>query len=284
MHSIARERIRSFVVFSAILAFVAASSACLSLRGRRSADSAQKIAEAASPETGASASPTAVASSEQGAMLSIVFADGPAERLEALRALCRRQAQMLDSQPRSPMEAAAQQWLEEFFDPQDETSRSRTALGPRSGVADLHHHPGYEFYVETGGGILVFSREGTLLGKIGQGGERLADLAFHDVDGDGQSEVFFKFDSGGNSGNRFTRILGFKEVGGSVEQVLDRKLYETAWRWVSAGLGSRLTLVRLAGSSYVVIDPEGEAEFLRWDPGMARFVRENGPPRRAFLE
>ncbi|MDQ7007398.1 MAG: hypothetical protein Q9Q40_09200 [Acidobacteriota bacterium] len=217
-------------------------------------------------------------------MSRVAFADGPLERLEALRELCRQQQDLLSRAPQSPMEAAAREWLEEFLDPRDEGSRVRTALGPRSGVEDLHHHPGYEFYVETGGGILVFDREGHLLGKIGDGGERLADLAFHDVDGDGQSEVFMKFDSGGNSGNRFTRILGYKEVAGSVEQVLDRKLYETAWRWVSAGLGSRLTLVRLAGSSYVVIDPEGEAEFLRWDPGMARFIRENGPPRRAFLE
>lgn len=282
------------VALAAILAIVVLfAGACFSFRKARPASPSPSLSVADAAVETTPANPPMVVS-EGGAerpvaslrdlMAQVVFADDQQARLALIKELCLRQDALSKAAPGSAMESAAQAWLAEFIEPRNEHSRQKTALGPRSGVEDLFHSPGYEFFVETGGGLLVFSREGVLLGKVGGSDARVADLAFHDVDGDGQAEIFLKFDSGTNSGNRYTRIEAYKELAGSIEPVLSRKLYETAYRWVPAGLGSRLSVVRLAGSAYVVIDPEGESEFLKWDDGRAAFVRESGPPKRAFLE
>lgn len=279
-------KVAPWAILAAVVLF---AGGCFSFHKARPASSSPVVAadQVTSPEPSEVTPETAPNTGEEsvrGLMARAVFADDQQARLTLLRELCLRQVALLKAAPHTAMESAARSWLAEFIEPKNERSRQKTALGPRAGVEDLFHSPGYEMYVETGGGLLLFSREGALLGKVGESNLPVADLAFHDVDGDGQAEIFLKFDSGTNSGNRYTRIEAYKELAGSIEPVLSRKLYETAYRWVPAGLGSRISVVRLAGSSYVVIDPEGESEFLKWDEGRAAFVRESGPPKRAFLE
>jgi hypothetical protein len=206
------------------------------------------------------------------------------ERLLRAEELCREQQRFVDRPADDPTERAALSWLADFLDPQDERARARTQLGPRSGLRDVHHEPGFEIFVEAGGGLLLFDREGVLIGRIGRENRSLADIGFHDIDGDRQQEIFVAYDSGTNSGNRFTEVVGYKEVGGVLREVLERRLYETADRWVPSGLGPRLSTVVLAGETYVVLSQGSDAEFLRWDAAQSRLVVESRPAHRAFLD
>ena len=150
------------------------------------------------------------------------------------------------------------------------------------GGRDIWHAPGYEVWIEAGDGLLVLDRQGRLVGRIAAGnGGRLHGVAFHDVDDDGQDEVFLEVDSGANAGNRYVEITGWKEIDGAWRRVLERRLHATAFRWLDAGLGARLALVQLSGQSYLVVDPENQPEFLRWDEGRGGFVTEAAPARKA---
>jgi hypothetical protein len=206
------------------------------------------------------------------------------ERLRRAENLCREQQGFVDQAPEDPTERAALDWLADFLDPRDERARARTRLGPRTGLRDVHHRPGFEVFVEAGGGLLLFDREGTMIGRIGRDSGELADVDFHDIDRDGQQEIFLAYDSGTNSGNRFTEVVGYKELGGVLRAVLERRLYETADRWVPSGLGPRLATVVLAGQTYVVLREGSDAEFLRWDSAQSRLVVESRPAHRAFLD
>lgn len=217
-------------------------------------------------------------------VLSFVLAEDRDDRLQRAEELCRHQQAFVDRGADDPTEQAALSWLADFLDPRDERARARTRLGPRSGLRDVHHAPGMELYVEAAGGLLLFGSDGVLIGRIGRESGQLQDLDFHDVDRDGQQEIFLAFDSGANSGNRYTEVLGFKEVGGVLRSVLDRRVYETADRWVPDGLGPRLSTVTLAGETYVVLREGADSEFLRWDPARSEMVVESAPARRAFLD
>ncbi len=265
------------------------SSSCFSLHREVKAEAEPAPVAAINTSESASEAPQAAVQapalpSNADLALEFLLADDQEGRMAAARTLCQMQAGFLAREALSEMERSAQYWLEEYLEPTAESSFRRSMVGPRAGIEDLHHTPGYEIYVEAAGGLLIFTREGVLLGRVGDQDAEIADLAFLDIDGGGQSEIFLKYDSGGNSGNRFTRIFGFKEKEGAIERVLKRKLYETAYRWVPAGLGSRLTLMKLAGLDYLVVDPEGEMEVLRWDGSRGEFVRENRPTQRSFLE
>jgi len=210
-------------------------------------------------------------------VVAMIFARDREERLARARELLALQAEL--PAPRGnadPAARAARAWLEEWLHPADERQRRQGRVGPRIGVRDIWHAPGYEVWIEAGDGLLVLDREGRLLGRIATHG-----IAFHDVDDDGLDEVFLEIDSGVNSGNRYVVITGWKEIGGVYRQVLERRLHGTAFRWLDAGIGARLALVRLSGRPYLVVDPENEPEFLRWDEGRAGFVTEAAPARRA---
>ncbi len=216
-------------------------------------------------------------------VVAMIFARDREERLARARELLALQEDL--PTPRGtedPGARAARAWLEEWLHPADERQRRQGRIGPRIGVRDIWHTPGYEAWIEAGDGLLVLDREGRLLARIASGsGGSLHGVAFHDVDDDGQDEVFLEFDSGANSGNRYVVITGWKEVGGTFRQVLERRLHATAFRWLDAGLGARLALVRLSGRPYLVVDPENEPEFLRWDDGRGGFVTEAAPARKA---
>jgi hypothetical protein len=78
--------------------------------------------------------------------------------------------------------------------------------------------------------------------------------------------------------------MGYKEVGGVLRPVLERRLYRTADRWTPSGLGPRLSTVRLAGQTYVVLRQGSDTEFLRWDASLSQLVVESAPAHRAFLD
>ncbi len=216
-------------------------------------------------------------------VVAMIFARDREERLARARELLALQAELpAPGGKADPAARAARAWLEEWLHPADERQRRQGRIGPRIGVRDIWHAPGYEVWIEAGDGLLVLGRDGRLLGRIAPpGGGTLHGVAFHDVDDDGQDEVFLEIDSGVNSGNRYVEITGWKEVGGAFRQVLARRLHATAFRWLDAGLGARLALVRLSGRPYLVIDPENEPEFLRWDEDRTGFVTEAAPARRA---
>ncbi len=215
-------------------------------------------------------------------VVEVLLANDREDRFRGARRLVESQRPFLQRKATHPMEEAAQLWLWSYLEPKNEHDRRSRKLGPHIGVEDIYHAPGYELYLQAGDGLLIFARNGELIGRI-EGGEGLSDLAMYDIDDDGQAEIFLKFDSSANSGNRFTEIVGYKEQDGDFEQILERRLYETAFRWVRAGLGSRLALVHLQGTAYVVIEPEGEAEFLRWDLRERRLVNDGPRLRRGVV-
>ena len=261
-------------------------------RVSRTAESAQEASGRAVPEARAAGEQAGgkrsqepdVARTGRQRVVAFLMADDRDDRLRWAEKLCSHQQSFVDRGADDPAEQAALSWMADFLDPQNERARARTRLGPRNGLRDVYHEPGFEIFVEAGGGLLLFDREGVMIGRIGRESGELDDLGFHDIDGDGQSEIFLAFDSGVNSGNRFTEVMGYKEVGGVLRPVLERRLYQTADRWTPSGLGPRLSTVKLAGQTYVVLRQGSDTEFLRWDASRSQLVVESAPAHRAFLD
>jgi hypothetical protein len=274
-------------VLAVALLLIGLSIACGPFLRKDAAESPAPVPVAASPEAPVSVpSPPPAGPLRDGRerVVGFLMAEDLEQRLSRAEDLCRAQQEFVDRKPEDPAGQAALAWLADFLDPRDERARARGRLGPRNGMSDVHHSPGYELYVQAGDGLLLFDREGVLIGWVGKDRGELVDAGFHDVDEDGQAEIFLAYESGTNSGNRYTEVVGYKEVLGVVRPVLERRVYDTAGRWMPTGLGPRLSTVKLAGQVYVVLSQGHDAEFLRWDRASSGFVVESAPARRAFLE